>query len=293
MNREALLEKWNTKTPVLDHGFIRLADVMGSPTADLAVLEAARTSTAAESKGEEADRSLIRYLLRNKHATPFEAAVIKLHVKLPIFVERQWVRHRASGHNEVSARYQPLPSEYYVPSAERVQLQSTDNRQGSGGEAPSETVEAFRESMWTGQRIMHEHYQDYLDSGISREIARIHLPVGTYTEKVWWCNLRMLLHFLGLRKHEHAQWEIRQYADVIWDIVTDWAPMTAEAFEDYTLGAHTFSRQEMACLKEVMRDGSDGTGPPTPRGRKALADKHNLGSLRERKAFWKALEMIQ
>ena len=290
LSREALLDKWNKQIPVLDHGFIRLVDVMGSPTADLAVLEAARTSTAAESKGAEADRNLIRYLMRNKHATPFEACNIKLHVKLPIFVERQWVRHRASWLNEMSARYQPLPAEYYVPDASRVQLQSTDNRQGSGDAASDLVVSTYLDTMAADQKQGHRHYQAHLEDGISREIARIHLPLGTYTEKIWGTSLRMLLHFLGLRKHPHAQWEIRQYADVIWQIVEDWAPLTAEAFEDYTLGSHTFSRQEMDALRDIL-EAIPG-GPVKPVVRKALASQFNLGSVRERKAFWSALGLL-
>jgi len=256
----------------------------------LAVLEAARTSTAAESKGYDSDRNLLRYLMRHRHSTPFEACNIKLHVKLPIFVERQWVRHRASWLNEMSARYQPLPSEYYVPELDRVQLQSTDNRQGSGDALDPGVAGMYLQILGDDQHDAHSVYQQHLGNGVSREIARIGLPLGTYTEKIWGTSLRMLLHFLGLRKHEHAQWEIRQFADIIWQIVEDWAPLTAEAFDDYTLGAHTFSRQEMACLLEVLRD-SDG-GLPTKIGRKAMADKYDIGSQRERKAFWQALELL-
>lgn len=317
------LTKWSTPTPVLDHGSITLLDVMGDH-ADVAVLQAARTSTGsgmAEHKVKELDesgggyctvcngyvaiattqcraanRNLIRYLLRNHHATPFEAAQFKVHVVLPIFVERQWARHCAAGFNEVSARYTQLPKEWYIPTRERVQAQSTDNRQGSGGALHVDVVDAFRKGLNNNCRESYGRYEAALAAGVTRELARLELHVNHYTEKVWWVNLRMLLHLLALRKHEHAQWEIRQYADAMWLMVKDWAPWTAEAFEDYTLGAHTFSRQEMALLREMMNSHRIASIGDTDRlvkmYQKQRADVHDLGTIRERKAFWKTLGLL-
>jgi thymidylate synthase (FAD) len=251
MTREELLAKYSEPIPVLDHGFIQLIDVMGD---DAAVLQAARTSTNAESKGPHADRRLLRYLFKHRHATPFEAANIKVLVRLPIFVERQWVRHRASWLNEVSARYTTLPEEYYIPETERVQRQSRRNKQGSADPLPVDQANHIRSNMDAVSRDAFKHYGWVNEQGVAKELARINLPVSTYTQKVWGTSLRMLLHFLGLRQDPHAQWEIRQYANVLADILEDWTPWTAEAFLDYQLEAKTFSRMEMLILREMVED---------------------------------------
>lgn len=252
MNREELLAAFAEPIPVLDHGFVELLDVMGD---DMAVLQAARTSTRREasSGNPTADRNLLRYLFRHEHATPFESCRVKLRVKLPIFVERQWVRHRASGLNEVSARYTQLPCEFYVPDvAKRPMAQSTRNKQGSEvGALTDWQVNTFV------QRLKHtctEAYREYeaaIAAGVALEIARAGLPVNFYTLKVWWCDLRMLLHFLGLRMDPHAQWEIRQYTDPLATMLQAWVPWTWEAFVDYRLEAVTFSRQEVAVLRRI------------------------------------------
>lgn len=292
MNREQLLEKWGKPVPVLDHGFIQLVDVMGD---DRAVLQAARTSTNASSKGDEADRKLLRYLFRHKHATPFEACNIKVIVKLPIFVERQWVRHRASWLNEVSARYTQLPEEFYVPDpAVRPMAQSKSNKQGSEGGLEPEVVDDFIQTLRAKSEHQYVNYSNAVGQGVAKEVSRLHMTVNQYTKKVWGSSLRMLLHFLGLRKHAHAQWEIRQYADVLFEMVQDWCPWTCEAFEDYELGAHTFSRMEMEALRELVGALNAFTSSRgTKNVRNVLVeggfDQFGIETTRERKAFLDAL----
>ena len=231
--------------PVLNHGFVRVVDYMGG---DDAVVQAARVSYGSGTKSVRDDRALIRYLLRHKHTTPFEMAEIKLHVKLPIFVARQWIRHRTASVNEYSARYSILDREYYVPSAKSVAAQSKSNRQGRGKElADAERADVIR----TIVRESESAYQNYLTLlnlddkgsvadpskfGVARELARSVLPVGFYTQWYWKTDLHNLLHFLELRTDEHAQWEIRQYALKIAEIVKIWVPHTYEAFEDLRLG---------------------------------------------------------
>lgn len=254
MNREELLAAFAEPIPVLDHGFVELLDVMGD---DMAILQAARTSTRREasSGNPTADRNLLRYLFRHDHATPFESCRVKLRVKLPIFVERQWVRHRASGLNEVSARYTQLPCEFYVPDVtQRPMAQSTTNRQGSEvGTLTDWQVNTFVQRLTHTCTEAYREYEAAVAAGVALEIARAMLPVNFYTLKVWWCDLRMLLHFLALRMDPHAQWEIRQYADAVARLVEPWVPWTWEAFVDYRLEAVTFSRQEMAVLRGVVR----------------------------------------
>lgn len=325
------LRQFAAPIPVLDKGSITLLDVMGD---DHAVLQAARTSTGAglgthvfedtdsgsrrcrlcgvlwtehlDRDGEPrdlhdprycgpADRKLLRYLLRNRHATPFEACQIKIHVRLPIFVERQWARHRAAGFNEISARYTQLPSDYYVPAAGRLARQSSTNRQGSGQPFSATKAAEIRQSMTLDASKVYASYQHYLDEDLTREVARVNLPLSMYTEKVWWTSLRMLLHFLGLRKNPHAQWEIQQYAEVLWTIVEAWCPWTAEAFVDYILDAHTFSRQEMELLRALLVE-ADVSGPQYDEGLRAVwrgrFAEHSVETQRERKAFLVALGLL-
>lgn len=294
MNREELLKKYADPIHVLDHGFVQLVDVMGD---DAAVLQAARTSTGASSRGEEADRALLRYLFRHRHDTPFEAANIKLVIRLPIFVERQMVRHRASWTNEVSARYTTLPEEFYLPPVSRVQRQSASNKQGSGDHIGELQAFKFRGDYEANMSSAFNLYSQWSEHGdAAKELARINLPVGTYTQKMWGTSLRMLLHFLTLRVDPHAQWEIRQYANVIAGILEDWAPWTYEAWQDYEVNAHTFSAQEMALLVSLVDKGIDAVmgstglaGTPL----KALADRFGIGSVRERKEFWSALGVLE
>lgn len=215
---------------ILGHGFVRLVDVMGT---DSSIVQAARVSYGAGTKTPSSDRSLIRYLLRNRHTSPFEMVELKFHIKLPIFVARQWVRHRTASINEVSARYSEMPNEMYIPT--QWKHQSTSNKQGSGdsvcptlnARATERVEKLFRQAFST--------YSDLLASGIAREQARIVLPTALFTEWYWKIDLHNLLHFLRLRLDSHAQYEIRVYAEQIYAMVKERFPVSAEAFEDYVL----------------------------------------------------------
>jgi thymidylate synthase (FAD) len=244
--------------PVLDHGFVELVDFMGS---DQDIVEAARVTHASQTKGSPtADATLLRYLFRHHHASPFECCVIKLHVKLPIFVERQWARHRTAGWNEVSGRYCQLPEEYYIPTANAVAAQSTTNKQGRDATSPDNTLpvevsERYLDNCESFSKLAFNYYKGFMSDKIANELSRIVLPLSTYTEKYWWINLRNLLHFLGLRMDSHAQWEIRQYANIIASIAKALFPITFQAFEDYQLNAVTFSAGEMENLMQCLSRG--------------------------------------
>jgi thymidylate synthase (FAD) len=201
--------------------------------------------------------------MRHRHTTPFEMAALKFQVKLPIFVERQWVRHRTFSTNEMSARYSILPEEVYYPPDDRVALQSTSNKQGSGAPADDFIAKCFHDSLQQSYEEAFEAYSWALKCDVTRELSRLPLPVATYTEKAWMGNLHNLLHFLELRLAQEAQWEIRQYAQVIAGIVEQLFPLTWEAFVDYRLEAITFSKQELRYLAFVLEDG-DGYGGPVP-----------------------------
>lgn len=242
------------KIDVLDHGHVILIDKMGD---DSAILQAARTSYQLGTKQVLSDRGLFRYLMRHEHQSPFESVTIKFHIKLPIFVERQFARHRTAGWNEVSARYSVLPEEYYCPEPENVKAQSSTNKQGRDGELSDFDVECFIDNTnGTGTLCFHDYKQD-LDRGVARELARINLPLSTYTEKVWWCNLRNIFHFLKLRMDSHAQWEIRQYANAMYELIKPIVPVACEAFEDYSLHAKKFSRMEMELLRNIVQRYED------------------------------------
>lgn len=236
---------------VLDHGFIRVIDYMGD---DAAVVQAARVSYGKGTKAVREDRGLIRYLMRHRHTTPFEMCELKLHVKLPIFVARQWIRHRMASVNEASARYSVLDREFYLPRPEDLATQSRDNKQGRGealsAEAAAEVLRLLEEDALrvhrTYTRLMDEHQ-------LARELARMDLGLNTYTQWYWKIDLHNLLHFLALRMDAHAQWEIRAYADQIGALVADWVPLCWEAFRDYRLGALTLSRGELDVVRAMLR----------------------------------------
>ena len=216
---------------VLDHGHVVLVDYMGS---DEAILQAARTSYQKGTKQTSDDRTLLRYLMRHSHTSPFECCTVKLHVKLPIFVERQWARHRTAGWNEVSARYSELPEEYYVPEDDSVQMQSKTNKQGREEQVGQAEVDVFKTQIGHVCGEAFTAYRMALGYGVARELSRCVLPVNVYTEKVWWINLHNLLHFLSLRMDSHAQKEIRDYATIIGEqIVAKLFPLVWEAFNDY------------------------------------------------------------
>lgn len=246
---------------VLDHGFVAVKDYMGD---DVSVLQMARMSYGKGTKSLADDRSLLRYLMRHLHTSPFEGCVIKLHVKLPIFVMRQWVRHRTASLNEYSARYSILPDEFYLPEAAQLAVQSKDNKQGRGDTlTPEQAAEVLRMLKDDALRNF-DSYHRLLNAdedgaeiaedsqGIARELARIGLPLSTYTQMYWQTNLHNLMHFLRLRADVHAQFEIRVYAEKMLEIMADWVPVTTEAFRDYQLEAGRLSRMELALVKDML-----------------------------------------
>ncbi|MGH1423519.1 MAG: FAD-dependent thymidylate synthase [Pseudooceanicola sp.] len=239
--------------PVLDHGFVRVVDYMGD---DAAICQAARVSYGKGTKSVQNDEGLIRYLMRHWHSTPFEMCEIKLHVKLPVFVARQWIRHRTANVNEYSARYSILDREFYIPAPDALNAQSVVNNQGRGELLEGE--EAARVLDWLKQDSdrAYDHYQSMISDdgqqGLARELARMNLPANIYTQWYWKVDLHNLLHFLRLRADAHAQYEIRVYADAICNVVADWVPFAYKAFEDYRLGAVTMSSQMMDCLRRML-----------------------------------------
>ena len=250
-----------TPHPVLDHGFIRVIDYMGD---DAAVVQAARVSYGRGTKKVSEDEGLIRYLMRHRHTTPFEMCEIKFHVKLPIFVARQWIRHRTASINEYSARYSVLDREFYLPAPEHLAAQSKDNKQGRGEVLTGWEAEAVTDLL---RRDAVRNYADYIaminedpmgvtvDSrrkGLARELARMNLTLNTYTQWYWKVDLHNLLGFLALRADSHAQYEIRAYAEVLLDIVKAWVPFTHQAFLDYRLGAATFSNQMVEVIRRLI-----------------------------------------
>jgi thymidylate synthase (FAD) len=247
--------------PVLDHGFVRVVDYMGG---DEAVVQAARVSYGRGTKKRSEDRALIRYLLRNAHTSPFEMAEVKLHVKLPIFVARQWIRHRTASVNEYSARYSIMDNEFYVPDADDLAPQSKLNRQGRGeGLGAKEarfTLELLRSealrSYGAYQALLNRGDEDSaIDparKGLARELARMTLSLNFYTQWYWKIDVHNLLHFVQLRADEHAQLEIREYAKVLLDIVRQWMPLTYEAFVDYRMDAVSFSKPALEVIRALI-----------------------------------------
>jgi thymidylate synthase (FAD) len=240
-------ERWlGVRVRVLDHGSVTLVDYMGT---DESIVRAARVSTGSESKGHEDDRRLIRYLMRHGHSSPFEHVEISFHVRLPIFVARQWVRHRTAHLNEHSARYSVLRDEFYLPDLEDIAAQDASNRQGRGEPLPPDGAEQTRALMDVLYRDAYRTYTRLLEHGVARELARLVLPVSIYTEWYWKIDLHNLLHFLKLRLDPHAQLEIRRSAEVIAAIVRDGWPLAWEAFEDYILGQTPLSKTEADVIR--------------------------------------------
>ncbi len=244
---ETLLDK---AFPVLDHGFVRLVDYLGG---DARIVQAARVSYGEGTKTVREDRALIDYLLRNRHTSPFEQVILTFHVKMPIFVARQWIRHRTARLNEISGRYSVMRDEFYVPRPDEVRFQSRDNRQGgSEDEVPGELRERVIDALRRDQSATYGRYEDLLEDGIARELARINLPLSLYTEMYWQIDLNNLFHFLRLRMDWHAQYEIRAYGDAMATMVRAVAPLAYEAFEEHVLGAHTFSAGELRVLRRAI-----------------------------------------
>jgi thymidylate synthase (FAD) len=235
--------------PVLGHGFVALVDYMGN---DAAIVQAARVSYGRGTKSVRDDRGLIRYLLRHRHTTPFEMVEYKFLVRLPIFVARQWIRHRTGSINEYSARYSIVPDEFEVPPADEVRHQSSRNRQGRGEPLDPATVERFRSDLERVSREAYEAYSRALEAGVARETARLVLPVAYYTQWYWKVNLWNLFHFLALRLDPHAQEEIRLYAAEVARLGRLVCPVAFEAFDEFTLGSLPLSRSEQTALRAVL-----------------------------------------
>jgi len=242
-----LLEK---EFKCLNYGFVRLIDIMGD---DSSIVQAARVSYGKGTKTVNEDRGLIRYLMRHRHTTPFEMVEFKFHIKLPIFVARQWIRHRTANVNEYSGRYSEMKDEFYIPELEQIRFQSQINKQGRSEETLDEnTSKEILQLLKANQLKSYEDYKALLDKGLTREIARITLPLSNYTEWYWKIDLHNLFHFLNLRLDSHAQYEIRVYAEAIANIVKVVVPLAWEAFEDYQLNSMYFSRQELKIIKKYL-----------------------------------------
>ena len=247
--------------PVLDHGFIRVVDYMGD---DAAVVQSARVSYGRGTKAANEDRGLIRYLMRHRHSTPFEMCEIKYHIKLPIFIARQWIRHRTANVNEYSARYSVLDREFYVPQPEQLAAQSSDNRQGRGAVLQGAEAERVLRLLRDDATQTYDHYLEMLNedeagqprdaarSGLARELARMNLTLNTYTQWYWKTDVHNLLHFLSLRADGHAQYEIRVYAEAMLKTVQAWVPHCYEAFADYRMGAVTMSSQMLSIVRRML-----------------------------------------
>jgi len=247
--------------PVLDHGFVRVVDYMGD---DAAVVQAARVSYGRGTKKVSEDRGLINYLMRHRHTTPFEMCEIKYHVKLPIFVARQWIRHRTANVNEYSARYSILDNEFYVPKPEHLAAQSKANRQGRDAVLAGKEAERVFNLLKKDAELVYEHYMEMLNegeagepldperSGLARELARMNLSLGFYTQWYWKTNLHNLMHFLSLRADAHAQYEIRAYADIMIDTLRRWCPICHDAFMEYRMGGAHLSKTGLAVIRRMI-----------------------------------------
>ena len=247
--------------PVLDHGFIRVVDYMGD---DSSIVQSARVSYGKGTKKVSTDEGLIRYLMRHWHSTPFEMCEIKYHVKLPIFIARQWIRHRTANVNEYSARYSILDKEFYIPAKEQLSAQATNNRQGRGdlitGEQADEVLKILKDDAVRTydnyEKMLNERFDgtiiDEKKSGLARELARMNLTLNSYTQWYWKTDLLNLMNFLFLRGDSHAQYEIRVYAEKMLDTVKKWVPITHAAFLDYRVGAAHLSSKGLKIVKSMI-----------------------------------------
>ncbi len=250
---EAILDK---EYKVLDKGFVRLVDYYGG---DARIVQSARVSYGEGTKTVREDAGLIDYLLRHDHTSPFEQVVLTFHLKMPIFVARQWVRHRTARLNEISARYSVMRDEFYIPADEDICKQSTNNKQGRSEEQVSqEYCNMVKTSLEKGQKTSFAEYSQLIESGLAREIARINLPLSLYTEMYWQIDLHNLFHFLRLRLDSHAQKEIRDYAQVLLNITKKVAPLATKSFENHKQQAVSFSGEEIKELK-LLLEGKKGT----------------------------------
>lgn len=262
---EEILDK---EYPVLDKGFVRLVDYLGG---DERIVQAARVSYGTGTKSYRQDAGLIDYLIRNEHTSPLEQVVLTFHVKLPIFVARQWIRHRTARVNEISGRYSIMSDEFYIPDPDSVAAQSSDNKQGRESfPVPANVAEEVRQLLESGQRRGYDEYHELLETGIAREIARINLPLSLYTEWYWQIDLHNLFRFISLRLDPHAQEEIRDYARVIFEITEKVCPTACSAFREHILGGVRLSATE---LEAVRRIANGEENPLTGRNRRILDEK--------------------
>lgn len=247
MSKENLIGK---EIKCLDHGFVRLVDVMGD---DGSIVQAARVSYGAGTKTVNEDRGLIRYLMRHKHTTPFEMVEFKFHIKLPIFIARQWIRHRTANVNEYSGRYSIMKDDFYVPDLDQIRPQSENNKQGRSDDTFSdEKAKAIQQKLGNVQKELYTEYETLLGEDLARELARINLPLSNYTEWYWKIDLHNLFHFLRLRIDSHAQYEIRVYGEALAGIVKEIVPHAWQAFEDYSLNSANFSKPELNAMRKLL-----------------------------------------
>jgi thymidylate synthase (FAD) len=250
-----------TPIPVLDHGFVRVVDYMGT---DSAIVQAARVSYGKGTKKVNEDAGLINYLLRHRHTTPFEMCEIKFHIKLPIFIARQWIRHRTANVNEYSGRYSIMDKEFYIPAVEQLASQSRLNHQGRGDVLAGEEAQRVLQLLKQDAMQVYGHYEEMLNldaegnvldekkSGLARELARMNLSLNYYTQWYWKTDLHNLLHFLALRADSHAQYEIRVYAEAMLEVLKAWVPITYNAFMDYRMGGANLSAKGLAIVKKLI-----------------------------------------
>ena len=258
---EALLDK---EIKVLDHGFVRLVDYMGS---DARIVQTARVSYGDGTKTVREDAGLIDYLLRHEHTSPFEHVVFEFHAKMPIFVARQWIRHRTARLNEISGRYCVIKDEFYVPQKEHINFQSKDNKQGRAvDDVPPGLRERVVELLSRDQENVYKNYEEMIDDDIARELARINLPLSTYTEWYWQMDLKNMFHFLKLRMDHHAQWEIQEYGRAMAQIVRAVCPLAYDSFERHMVNGARFSDHELQAIREML------DGKPNPLEGRRLAE---------------------
>jgi thymidylate synthase (FAD) len=243
---EAILDK---EYPVLNKGFVRLVDYLGG---DERIVQSARVSYGGGTKTVREDKGLINYLMKNLHTSPFEQVILTFHAKMPIFVARQWIRHRTARLNEISGRYSVMKDEFYLPEKEDIRYQSTTNKQGRGEEVPADLQGKVIELLIKDQVAVYANYEEMIEDEIARELARINLPLSLYTEWYWQIDLHNLFHFLRLRIDHHAQKEIRVYGEVMAIMAKAVAPMAYEAFEEHLLHGVRFSQSEMIALRELL-----------------------------------------
>jgi thymidylate synthase (FAD) len=270
--------------PVLDRGFVRVIDYMGD---DAAIVQAARVSYGRGTRRVSEDAGLIRYLMRHRHSTPFEMCEIKYHVKLPIFVARQWIRHRTANVNEYSARYSVLDREFYIPAPDHLAAQSALNRQGRGTVLEGAEAARVLDLLRQDASRCHEHYTEMLNEdeagnvldparqGLARELARMNLTLNTYTQWYWKADLHNLLGFLALRADAHAQFEIRAYAEAMMQTVAAWVPLAYAAFQDYRLGSFTLSAPMLDVLRRMLA-GETVTQPESRLSKREWAELMNV-----------------